>query len=52
MDNITINKQLLKEQIALSLSSFLDSNKYSISSLALKISNEIEQCSIGNKTYL
>ncbi len=44
---ITVNTQDLKEQIALSLASFLDGNRFAISTLSLKIANEIEQMSIN-----
>lgn len=49
MKNITINTLDLREQIALSLSAFLDTDKYSIPDIAIKMANEIELMSINRE---
>lgn len=49
MKIITINTLDLREQIALSLASFIDTNKYSVSDIAIKMANEIELMSVNRK---
>ena len=49
MKTITINTLDLREQIALSLASFIDTNKYSVTDIAVKMANEIELMSINRK---